>query len=369
MKKKRLFFSAAVLITAVALIALNSTAVSAALDRMLDTKQNSTLSKSDNKSFASVETLKTQPNVPAATTDEYLAEVMTPNDFEMIYQFFINSKSEATSGTRELSEDEIDRERKLKDQYTYNGLRPINPLPLQAEIYDFYFDLETGTYHYPEREMTDEELLQGIDWIARVNYALSLRHERSQPDAKDINEAEAVNLAKQSVENLFDVDVTPLEVHASYSSDGPAGEGLWGVMFTPYMINTLTANGETFWEYTVVIDSLSGDVLDTGARCSTYTITPIDETAKKDILEDKSWVEVATSIITNKNGETRKITSAAVMDASYLKDGELIVDPEANAKMGRVDVLIQLEDGTSYIVTLLYPDQTLRCVVYQQSDE
>lgn len=88
---------------------------------------------------------------------------MTAAQIQQIYDFIDKAEDPHTSG-REETQSEINRRQVLDDKYVYDGLRPKQQLPLKAGQADLYLDLETNTYTYPERSMTDEELLQLIDW-------------------------------------------------------------------------------------------------------------------------------------------------------------------------------------------------------------
>lgn len=55
----------------------------------------------------------------------------------------------------------------------------------------------------------------------------------------------------------------------------------------------------------------------------------------------------------NKQGEKRAIVKAS------------LTDTEVNNKRGMVAVKLLLEDGSSYTAELRYPDQTLRCLIYE----
>ncbi|MNU09271.1 hypothetical protein D3C72_2557370 [compost metagenome] len=58
----------------------------------------------------------------------------------------------------------------------------------------------------------------------------------------------------------------------------------------------------------------------------------------------------------DKQGETRRIVKA------YL------TDTEVNNKRGMVAVDLLLEDGSRYNAEFRYPDQALRCLIYEAAD-
>jgi len=288
-----------------------------------------------------------------STVEEYLEQTMTEEEIQQIYAYADKSTNLIESSTRKMSAQEQKKLQALREQYTYEGVRPEKLLPLKAGVASFYLDMDKDTFVYPKRELTNEELLQYIDWIARLNFALGKRYVAPQPDAKDIKKEEAVKKARESVKKLFDVDVEGLEMNASYNKLGPAQQGFWSVHFQPSKAETLQSSGKTYMMYIVLIDSLSGVVIDTTIFHSTYKRTPITNVIAKNVMKDQSWTETAKTIVVKKQGEKRAIKKTSIIqEAQY-------------DQRGTVAVSVELEDGSSYIAELRYPDKTLRCLIYQ----
>ncbi|RXZ81903.1 hypothetical protein EBB07_12915 [Paenibacillaceae bacterium] len=297
--------------------------------------------------------LNVDSSVPVSTVKQYLEQTMTDEEIQNIYHLIDNITQGNETGNRNMTAEENKRLKVLKEQYTYDGLRPEKPLPLKEGKYEFYLDMEKGSFVYPKRALTNEELLQRIDWSARVNYASLKRVVQPQPDSKDIKDADAIVKAVESVSKLFDVDLSKLDVMTSYNKMGPDQKGIWFVHFQPYKAEVLQENGKTYFMYDVYIDSLSGTVVDTTIFHSTYKRTPITAEAHKKISQDKSWFAAAKSVITEKQGEKRAIA------------GMSLISDDIYDKRGVVAVSIKLEDGSSYIAELRYPEQTLRCLIYE----
>jgi hypothetical protein len=297
--------------------------------------------------------LKVEASIPATTVKEYLEQTMTDEDIQKIYHYYDNIKVGTEASNRKMTDQEAKRLKVLKEQYIYEGIRPQKPLPLKEGNYSFYLDLSKATYVYPKRLLTDEELLQYIDWHSRVNFALSKRIVMPQPDTKDISEAEALVKAHDSVTRLFDVDVSKVKITTSYHKFGPGQIGEWVVHFQPYNAERLQASGETYFMYDVFIDSLTGNVIDTTLFNSNYKRTPITAAMKEQIKQDHSWIDAAKTIVREKQGETRAITNT-----SFIEDVKY-------DQRGVVAISISLEDGNAYIAELRYPEKTLRCLIYE----
>lgn len=300
-----------------------------------------------------VPVLKIEPTVPVSTVTEYLEQKMTKNELQQIYDYMDNSKKNAISANRKMTSEEVKRLGKLKEQYIYEGLHPKGLLPLKPGNYDFHFNLEEGIFNYPKRSLTDQELLQYIDWNMRIDFAFKKRLVHQAPDTNDIPIPEAISLASESVKKLFDVYTSKLEVLTVYSKYGPGQKGIWHIHFQPYKVQTLIAKGQTFLEYDIMLDSMTGVVIDTTIVNLSYKRTSISSTASQEIKKDLNWIQVAKKIVTEKQGETRKITKATVVNDS-------ITD-----KRGVVSIKIELDDGNYYTVELRYPDKSLRCLLYE----
>ncbi|OBZ14335.1 hypothetical protein A8L34_10330 [Bacillus sp. FJAT-27264] len=284
-----------------------------------------------------------------------LQQLMTQEEFQQIYDFADKPDNEI-SESRPMSEDEVNRRLILQDQYLYDGLRPKKPLALKPGQAEYYWDLDRNKIYYPDRPLTDEELLQTIDWFYREAYAMSKRNIVTLPDPKDWSQTEAVALAASSVRKIFGADVSKLEVFANFSDFDNTKHKTWMITFAPYKADSLRAQGKEFWQYTVLLDSSTRTVVDTTAANFTLKRTPISAEAARAIQKDATWIHEATKIVTDKQGETRKITMA------------FLTDTEVNNKRGMVAVKILLEDGSSYTAELRYPDKTLRCLLYEEAN-
>ncbi|MBE9917687.1 hypothetical protein G8C92_27165 [Paenibacillus donghaensis] len=296
--------------------------------------------------------LNVEGKAPVSTVKDELERTMTVEEMQQIYNYVDNSKNEFLTANRQMSDQESKRRQVLEDQYVYDGVRPQNKLPLTPGISSFYFDMGKDVWVYPDRELTDEELLQYVDWFARVNFTLSKRIEEQQPDAKDIGKEEALAKASKSVSKLFDADVSKMKASAAFNKFGPEQKGKWFVHFQPYKTLTLDANGSAYMMYDVMIDALSGTVIDTTIVNPAYKKTPITSEMNKKIRQDPSWIEAAKNVVLKKQGETRAIKKST------------IIQDQLYDKRGVVAVSIELKDGSSYTVELRYPEKTLRCLIY-----
>ncbi|WP_151736929.1 hypothetical protein [Paenibacillus tengchongensis] len=297
--------------------------------------------------------LKVEAPAPVSTVNEELVERMTEEQIRQITDALDKLSRDPRISGRDITEAEVNRRLVLEDGYVYDGLRPKELLPLVPGQAEFYLDLDNNIYTYPERTMTDEELLQLIDWSYRLNYVLSSRSVTAPPVAQNISKTEAEELAAESVNKLFEGDVSKLEATVLLVELGQDKRPTWTVHFAPYRAQTLRGQGESCWEYNVFIDAKSGVVEDTTAFNPSLKRTPIDEAAARSIRKDDSWIQEAIRIVQDQQRETKAVVKASLTEV------------ETNNKRGMVAVELLLEDGSSYTAELRYPDQSLRCLIYK----
>ncbi|MFF2015754.1 hypothetical protein [Paenibacillus sp. NPDC058177] len=346
-----LLFSGSVLVVSAMIVpGFVNTSVAKSIPVVQDTGKQTLTSSKTPVLKVEAETAKTT----VSDVNKELEQLMTQEEFQQIYNFADKPDNELTSN-REMTEEEANRRLILQDQYLYEGLRPKQSLPLKPGQSEYYWDLDNNRIHYPNRPLTDEELLETTDWYYRLNYGLSKRNIVTPLDSKDLVQADAVALAATSVKKLFGADVSKLEVYANLNDAVILNKKSWLITFAPYKADTLRAQGKDFWQYNVIIDYTTRTVVDTTAANFTLKRTPISAEAAKAIQKDATWIHEATKIVTDKQGETRKITMA------YL------VDTDKNDSRGMVDVKMLLEDGSSYTAELRYPDKTLRCLLYEEA--
>ncbi|WP_054940144.1 hypothetical protein [Paenibacillus ihuae] len=302
-----------------------------------------------------VPVLKVEAPAPVSTVTEDLINQMTKAEIKRIYDILNKPGNEPRISGRVMTDSEEKRSAVLSDQYVYDGMRPEQQLPLKPGQAEVYLDLENTTLYFPDRTLTDEELLQLIDWSWRELYIASSQNV-TEPPLQESRKANAEALAADSVRKLFDADISKLQTKVFQDELRLDKHPTWNVHSAPYRSLTLHGQGKEYWEYNVIIDAKTGVVLDTTAINVALKRTPIDAAAASAIRKDASWINKATQVITDKQGETRRIVKA------YL------TDTEVNNKRGMVAVKLLLVDGSSYTAEFRYPDQALRCLIYEAAD-
>lgn len=164
----------------------------------------------------------------------------------------------ADSYSREYSADERSRMKELWGRYQ-EGEFPKGELPQadteeEAERYELCYLTTDSSFHLPDRELTDEELLELIDFEVKRNYALQKRYEEEYADeiaaeeqerkeaaaqaveAGGITEEEAVASAKAWLQTLYGITGDGMEQNAYFEETQEAGYVGSGEKDT-YMVN------------------------------------------------------------------------------------------------------------------------------------
>ena len=145
-------------------------------------------------------------------------------------------QTEANSSSREYTEGEKERRGSLYAKYM-NGLFPTGELTLvdseeEAKEHEFCFLTTTGVFYLPaNRELTDEEILQKIDFERKQDYALQEQRaeEIAEREAAEkgqikevvasggITEEQAVETATGYLQQVFGLDGSGMELNHYYN--------------------------------------------------------------------------------------------------------------------------------------------------------
>ena len=227
-------------------------------------------------------------------------------------------------------------------------MRPQNELATEPVSQQFYIDFNNRIFHYPERELTDEEILQLVEWDLAIEYANSLQYENQYFSETDsITEQQVIQTAKQYIEKLFDADTENLKISANYYHNSDIQPDGWFIRLypegdMPYALN---------WNYAVWIVEEQQKQMITVARSSqNYEYEMIDKNDMDLIINDKNWLIEARAIIVQKTGRT---------DIQHVS----IMNMENNdTKQNTVDIKVTMNDGCDYIVSLYYPYKALKAM-------
>lgn len=190
-------------------------------------------------------------------------KAMDKEEMQELYDTEIVGNGEAYRYSRKMTESEQERMKLLRYEYE-NGLFPEGEISKEVVEGGFYYDIATRTYMLPERELTDEEILQILDMWAKVDYSLQqinkekeetgeiyAKEETVSGEAVEVTADNAAYLrAKEIVEGVCEMDLGNCEVEITYhDSDTVTGsEGYYFVVFykedKKYMVTLRVYDGE-----------------------------------------------------------------------------------------------------------------------------
>lgn len=267
----------------------------------------------------------------------------------------------ADSYIREYTAEERSRMSELYSQYQ-QGVFPKGELPQteseeEAEALGLCYLTTTSTFYLPDRELTDEELLQLIDFEVKRNYALKERYEEEYADeiaakeqkqkeqiaevvdAGGITEEEAIIEAQKWLEKMYGITGEGLEMNHYFWE----GEASYSEETDMYMVNwTDFPNREYFYFYISARDGGLVEADHSGGNMvgeERKEFTPDELEKELPLLKEKA-ISFLKDIF-GKNVESYV--------ESYLNYA-IITVPDGQRTGSIVDFVFAKEDGTADIV-------------------
>ncbi|MBS5958218.1 MAG: hypothetical protein KIC73_15045 [Clostridiales bacterium] len=156
---------------------------------------------------------------------------MTQKEIKERYDSFQNSEGEAYQYSRELNWNERLREDQLKSLYKKGERFPKGSLMIlkQGEKVNpdtIIYDEKHSTWYFPSRELTDEELLEMIDYTYKLNYSIGVINEsdeitdNTEPVNTVITEEQALETAKNYIEAAYEVKADPERMFVEDNTSG-----------------------------------------------------------------------------------------------------------------------------------------------------
>ena len=148
------------------------------------------------------------------------------------------AKADADTFSRELSEKEQKRLNELAEKYESEGLFPegsILQISDKSEIVSdqICFLAQDSIFYLPETALTDEQMLELIDFYAKRDYSVTAQGQKdaeeseTSADVTEISQEEAIEKASDLLSRLYGIDADTLAIETEHDQ-------------------TLDENGETF---------------------------------------------------------------------------------------------------------------------------
>ena len=276
-----------------------------------------------------------------AAINLYIQRMNSLNEEEMLtYNSEVqNTDKEADSFSRQLSKLERDKMLEFREEYETEGRFPtkeILKVQKKSEVVhgELCFCVENSTFYLPKQELTDDELLQIIDFMEKRDYSVRKKNSVSElPSSENVKEREdeAVEFAKKILADVYNLDITYADEEIEFeTTQNSKGEKLSS--YFVYLKNRK-------WEFdaTVEIDSETGVLngIDIDNKSKEECISGI-KVEKKRYQEYGSEIrQLYEHLQYGKNIKIMWVTY------NYLEDGTL--------NRGNVKYVIETEDGRGYV--------------------
>ena len=276
-----------------------------------------------------------------AAINLYKQRMNSLNEEEMVrYNSEVqNTDKEADSFSRQLSKLERDKMLKFREEYETEGRFPtkeILKVQKKSEVVsgELCFCVEDSTFYLPKQELTNDEVLQIIDFMEKRDYSVRKKNSASElPSSENekVSEDEAVELAKKILADVYNLDTT----YANEEIEFETTQNSKGEKLSSYFV--YLKNGKWEFDATVEIDSETG----------VLNGIDIDNKSKEECI---SGIKVEKERYQEYGSEIRQLyehfqygknIKKMWVTYNYLEDGTL--------NRGNVKYVVETEDGRGYV--------------------
>ena len=268
-------------------------------------------------------------------------ESLSEEEKDSYYEGLQNSSANADSYSREFTDNENKRIEELRAKYE-DGIFPAQKLPVfktQSEAdgsTEFYFVEDASLFVLPSRELSEEEILEMIDFYFSRDYSLTEKVKENivtvSPDEfiekGGMDEQKAIEMAKEDIKKAYGIDCEEFEASAAYDN--------FGVNKNIYAVS-MNENGDV--SYGVFIDADTESVTDIFLNMEQSS--NIAEGIEVDQAKFTARYEDALELLTRWKGIDLPIVRGTC-EYNYNSDNCL--------DYGIVNYLFEMEDGTGYVL-------------------
>lgn len=267
---------------------------------------------------------------------------MNQQEIESLNDILQAQKVEADSFSRALTADEQARKKCLLEEYTYKERFPEAEVKLvEGESLvlanAICYDINKSTFYLPDRTLSDEELLQIIDFNHKRDYSLQVMNPVEKPEVnmKAVRDMGIAEKAQYVIQAIYGIDTKNLETTIECQDEDKKS---YSVVFT-----------EGKRSFSVGMEGEALKVKNVGANLknelSTYQVVT------REIAENETILyEQAKDIVENVFQVDQDIKSAWCH--YFVGDG-------GRAQDRKIHYVFELEDGSAYIFRYAQEEGTL----------
>lgn len=279
-------------------------------------------------------------------------KMMDKNEVEYLNEMTQGQKVETDTFSRKLTENEKTRKKSLIEAYTYQGKFPDDKIKFvdreESETRtELCYNTQNSTFYLPERTLTDEELLQIIEFNKKRDYSLQVINKKdiskkSVNDTDVISNNKILEKAQYVISSVYNVTSEDIKNDIEYSRDENQYEVIFSEGTGEYIIRIDSSD--------LAVKSMSADFED---DISSYKIVTEEMARDEKILYEKSE-----NIIKNILGNNQKIKSAWCN--YFVGDG-------GRGQDRKLHYLFELKDGGGYIFRYVQETEILYEFIYMSS--
>ena len=281
---------------------------------------------------------------------------MTQKEISDIYDSVQNSEVEAFSVSRELSWNEKIRKDQLSNLYKKGERFPEGKIIIlqqgeKANPDAVCYDEISATWYFPSHELTDEELLEIIDYEYKINYSLSIINESegiiSVPESLEakITENQALEAAKKFIEAAYEVNFDSQRISIEKYVTGN-----YAIKYTG-----LESKEGYIENCNILVSSQDGKIVDVYYNDRKYT----SSCSKAGEFPDwQAWYHKGKDILTSITGEL------SIKESYYL-----VFYGGDNSKnvTKKIYYLYEMENGDTYLLGFLNDNGVLQSLTFGDS--
>lgn len=250
----------------------------------------------------------------------------------------------ADSFSRAFSKEERERMLELREEYLLAGRYPDGELLTvehAAEAPDdvVSYIVDSSAYFLPERELSDEELLELLDFDYKRDYSVAQSNRGNSTDGRETTVDDAVKkVAAEAVRVALGVDVSEMYCRAEAVSDGDS--------------YCLVYEEDAVKECCVVV------------QAETNRVTSV---AKNLAAGEREGVEFSEKELENGKKQFEKCLACDIwgeIDVEQITAKYYLQNDGQNVNMGCIYYLAELSDGSAYSCTYDMLSQQIRMVEY-----
>lgn len=291
-------------------------------------------------------------------------EAMKEKEKQQYVSELVESDAEGDVYSRQFSDKELKRMEQLKVTYENGKTYPEGEITYISKAKDakaekVCFLAATSTFYFPEREMTDEELLELIDFYYKREYSFQKNQENKADLEEDtasseektgqesltLSKKEAIALGVQWIRKVYGKDVSDWSTTVEKVNSSRDGDDI-------YSISYLQANN--LMEYQVELCAADGSVSEIDCMDNAKLSQPLEKLKIESVKKLKKRCEEVIEI-------GKMLDDSHTVKAAYC---QYLLDQNNNLALDNVSFWLEYTDGTGLEVAYSYYDKEYTQIIF-----